>query len=154
LRAKGYAPADRERADFLLNYRVGSTPTSAAGGTRSVGRGGWWVGWAGWEGRYTEDFDQGALFIAALDPKIQHMIWLGVAEARLLPHISYDRSLGRIDDAVEHQRVEVHVQVHGTAEALDGRHGAGASVGDPPPLRPPAVPAEARARRRRGRLES
>ena len=58
------------------------------------------IGWPGWEGAYTENFDQGALFIAALDPTSKHMTWLGVAQARLLPHISYDRSLGRIDDAV------------------------------------------------------
>lgn len=48
----------------------------------------------------TDDFDEGALFIAVLDPKSQHMIWVGVAEARLLPNLSYERTLGRIDDAV------------------------------------------------------
>jgi hypothetical protein len=106
LREKGYAPAGDGPADFLLNYRVTSTPTSA---TRGYGRGydsvggwgGWWMGWPGWEGRYTENYDSGALFIAALDPVTKHMTWLGVAQARLLPHISYERSLGRIDDAVE-----------------------------------------------------
>ena len=36
-----------------------------------------------------------------LNPETKRMTWLGVAEARLLPHISYDRSLERIDDAVE-----------------------------------------------------
>jgi hypothetical protein len=41
------------------------------------------------------------LFIAALDPKTKRMLWLGVAAARLLPHISYERSLNRIDDAAE-----------------------------------------------------
>lgn len=106
LREKGYEPAAGGAADFLLNYRVTSTPTSA---TRGYGRGygsvggwgGWWMGWPGWEGAYTENFDQGALFIAALDPATKHMTWLGVAQARLLPHISYERSLDRIDDAVE-----------------------------------------------------
>jgi hypothetical protein len=102
LQEKGYAPASGGDADFLLNYRVTSTPTEAMRGTRSVGGwGGWWIGWPGWEGAYTENFDQGALFIAALDPQSKHMTWLGVAQARLLPHISYDRSLGRIDDAVQ-----------------------------------------------------
>jgi hypothetical protein len=102
LRDKGYVPAADGKADFLLNYRVSSTPTTAMRGTPSVGGwGGWWMGWPGWEGAYTENYDQGALFIAALDPATKRMIWLGVARARLLPHISYDRTLGRIDDAVE-----------------------------------------------------
>jgi uncharacterized protein DUF4136 len=102
LREKGYVPATDGRADFLLNYRVSSTPSTAMRGARSSvgGWGGYWVGWPGWEGAYTENYDQGALFIAALDPATKHMIWLGVARARLLPHISYDRSLKRIDDAV------------------------------------------------------
>ena len=55
----------------------------------------------GWEGAYTENFDQGSLFIAALDPQTKRMSWLGVARARLLPHISYARTLDRIADAVE-----------------------------------------------------
>jgi hypothetical protein len=99
---KGYAPAAQgAAADFLLNYRVTSSPTTATRGNGSLGGwGGYWIGWPGWEAAYTESYDQGAFFIAALDPKTKHMTWLGVAEARLLPHISYDRSLERIDDAV------------------------------------------------------
>lgn len=100
LQEKGYAPAGKGAADFLLNYRVSSTPTTAMRGTSVGGWGGWWVGWPGWEGMYTENFDQGAIFVAALDPDTRRMAWLGVAQARLLPHISYDRSLERIDDAV------------------------------------------------------
>ena len=103
LRAKGYVPAGDGAADFLLNYRVTSTPTESLRGSSSVaGWGGWWMGWPGWESAYTENYDQGALFIASLDPETKRMTWLGVAQARLLPHISYDRSLARIDDAVEH----------------------------------------------------
>jgi len=102
LREKGYEPAGDGAADFLLNYRVTSSPTSSMRGTNSVGGwGGWWIGWPGWEGAYTETYDQGALFIAAVDPRTKHMTWLGVAQARLLPHISFERSLERIDDAVE-----------------------------------------------------
>ena len=101
LRDKGYEPAVSGQPDFLLNYRVSSTPSTAMRGNPSVGGwGGWWIGWPGWEAAYTENYDQGALFIAALDPNTKRMIWLGVARARLLPHISYERSLGRIDDAV------------------------------------------------------
>jgi hypothetical protein len=101
LREKGYTPAGDAPADFLLNYRVSSTPTSSMRGAHSVaGWGGWWMGWPGWEGAYTENYDQGSLFIASLDPTTRRMTWLGVAQARLLPHISYDRSLERIDAAV------------------------------------------------------
>ena len=100
LLAKGYTQATDGKADFLLNYRVTSTPTTAMRGSSLGGWGGYWVGWPGWEATYTENYDQGALFIAALDPATKHMTWLGVAQARLLPHISYQRSLGRIDDAV------------------------------------------------------
>jgi len=102
LRDKGYQPAEARQADFLLNYRVKSSPGSSLRGASSVaGWGGWWMGWPGWEAAYTENYDQGSLFIASLDPQTRHMTWLGVAQARLLPHISYDRSLARIDDAVE-----------------------------------------------------
>jgi hypothetical protein len=98
---KGYAPAGTGAADFLLNYRVTSSPTTAVRGHGSLGGwGGWWIGWPGWEAAYTESYDQGAFFIAALNPQTKRMTWLGVAEARLLPHISYERSLDRIDDAV------------------------------------------------------
>ena len=102
LLAKGYQPAADGTADFLLNYRVTSTPTTSMRGEASIGGwGGWWVGWPGWEAHYTENYDQGALYIAALDPHTKRMIWVGVAQARLLPHISYQRSLGRIDEAVQ-----------------------------------------------------
>jgi hypothetical protein len=102
LRQKGFEPAGEGVANFLLNYRITSSATSSVRGASSVaGWGGWWMGWPGWEGAYTENYDRGAFFIAALDPKTKRMTWLGVAEARLLPHISYERSLERIDDAVE-----------------------------------------------------
>lgn len=103
LREKGYEPATDGDPDFLLNYRVASTPSTSMRGDPSLGGwGGWWIGWPGWEGFSTEGYDEGALFIAALDPETRHLIWVGVAQARLLPHVSYERTLDRIDDAVEH----------------------------------------------------
>jgi hypothetical protein len=102
LRAKGFGPAEGAAPDFLLNYRLASTPASGArGDPMRFGWGtGWWVGWAGSEAIYTESYDNGALFLAVLDPRSRRMIWIGAAEARLLPHISLERSLERVDAAV------------------------------------------------------
>lgn len=71
-----------------------SDPTFAPWGT------GWWTGWGGGSAVYSDDYDSGTLFIAAMDAKHRQVIWLGAAEARLLPHISLDRRLDRVDDAV------------------------------------------------------
>jgi len=101
LRGKGFAPAGSAAPDFLLNYRVSSTPVSAVQGDPSFGGwGGWWMMTPGWEAQFSDDYDEGALYIAVLDPDRQRMFWLGVAEARLLPSMSFDRTLERIDAAV------------------------------------------------------
>jgi hypothetical protein len=101
LRARGFVPADEAGPDFYLNYRVTSSPGSAMRGPRTpYGWGGWWTGWAGAEGVYSESFDVGALYLAVVDPRTRHMIWVGAAEARLLPHVSLERRLKRVDTAV------------------------------------------------------
>jgi hypothetical protein len=103
LQAKGYAPAaDIQSADLLLNWRITSKPASdmrrdpsfAPWGT------GWWTGWQGGSAVYSDDYDTGTLFLAVLDARRRQVVWLGAAEARLLPHVSLERRLGRVDDAV------------------------------------------------------
>ncbi|HEV7730671.1 MAG TPA: DUF4136 domain-containing protein [Candidatus Binatia bacterium] len=103
LQAKGYTPApDGRSADFLLNWRITSRPASEMRGdpTFAPWGTGWWSGWQGGYAVYSDDYDTGTLFLAVLDASRHQVIWLGAAEARLLPHISLERRLGRVDDAV------------------------------------------------------
>jgi hypothetical protein len=103
LQAKGYAPApDAQSADMLLNWRITSRPASSMRNDPSFAPWGtgWWTGWQGGAAVYSDDYDTGTLFIAVLDARRRQVIWLGAAEARLLTHISLDRRLGRVDDAV------------------------------------------------------
>lgn len=100
--AKGYAlAADPSSADVLVNWRITSKPASDARADPVAAWGSWWSGWNNAYAVYSDDFDTGALFIAIVDPKRRQMIWVGAAEARLLPHVSLDRRLGRVDDAVK-----------------------------------------------------
>ena len=103
LRAKGYLPAeDAQPADFLVNWRITSTPTSAVRGDPlyAAWGTGWWTGWEGGAAVYSDSYDTGTLFLAILDPRSKRIVWLGAAEARLLPHISLERRLKRVDAAV------------------------------------------------------
>jgi hypothetical protein len=101
LRAKGFVPAGDAAPDFLLNYRLTSTPVSAIQGDPSFGGwGGWWMMTPGWQAQYSADYDEGALYVAVLDPNSQRMFWVGAAQARLLPSMSFERTLKRIDAAV------------------------------------------------------
>jgi hypothetical protein len=101
LRAKGFAPSGDAPPDFFLNYRLASSPDSAAGGPGPYAWGGWWAAWNGAEGIYRESFDVGALYLAVDDPATKRIIWLGAAEARLVPHISHERRMKRVDSAVD-----------------------------------------------------
>src|SRR5262245_27421996 len=101
LTAKGYRPAGAGEPDFLLNYRYSTTPVTAVQGDPSFGGWGeWWLMTPGWEAQYTDDFDEGSLHLAVLDPERQRAFWIGSAEARLIPSMSYERSIARIDEAV------------------------------------------------------
>lgn len=102
LRAKGFRPADSREPDFWLNYRLASQPAEDVKG--NPGRyfsSAWWYGWPGSEGFYTETYDEGALYIAVVDPRTKHLMWLGAAGARLLPHISFEQRVKRVDAAVK-----------------------------------------------------
>jgi hypothetical protein len=85
-----------------VNWRITSTPMSAQrGDPRDVAWGtGWWTGWQGGAAIYSESYDTGTLFLAILDRRSKRIVWLGAAEARLLPHVSLERRLGRVDSAV------------------------------------------------------
>ena len=101
LRTKGYAPAEAgQQPDFLLNYRLSTTPASSLhadpdlrfGGTR-------WMAWPDASAVYSDSYDVGALYIAVIDPRSKRMIWVGVAQARLVPTMSLDRKAKRVDAA-------------------------------------------------------
>ena len=101
LRAKGYAPTDSASPDLLLNYRISTGTTEGMGGVSgaqfsSTG----WHGWAGADAIYATTYEEGTLFLAAIDPASRKMIWLGVANARLLPWISLEQRVQRLDDAI------------------------------------------------------
>lgn len=101
--ARGYTLApDVGSADLLVNWRVTTRPASDMRADPGVARWGtgWWAGWDGGAAVYSDDFDTGALFIALMDARRRQVVWIGMAEARLLPHISIERRLGRVDDAV------------------------------------------------------
>jgi|GEM_PF-4390348 len=103
--AKGYRPAAADQpVDFFMNWRITATPTvswQVEQGHLGWGTG-WWSGWPGGAELYADSYDSGTLFLAAMDPGQRTIVWLGVAEARLLPHVSLDRRLQRVDAAVEH----------------------------------------------------
>ena len=48
---------------------------------------------------YSESYDVGRLYIAVIDPSSKRMIWVGVAQARLVPTMSHDRKAKRVDAA-------------------------------------------------------
>jgi uncharacterized protein DUF4136 len=100
LRAKGYVAADSGPADFLLNYRVSTSPNDVLVGNRPGYVVDLWYGWPGAQTVY-DNHDVGTLYLAALDRETKRMIWVGAAQARLLPHISYEKRATRVDAAVK-----------------------------------------------------
>jgi len=100
LRAKGYVAADSGPADFLLNYRVSTSPNDVLVRNRPGYVIDLWYGWPGAQTVY-DNHDVGTLYLAALDRETKRMIWVGAAQARLLPHISYEKRVKRVDAAVK-----------------------------------------------------
>jgi uncharacterized protein DUF4136 len=100
LRAKGYRPADSAPADFLLNYRVSTSPDDALYATHAGYSGALWQEWLGASTVY-DSYDRGTLYLAALDGSTKHMIWVGAASARLLPQVSLQKRMERVDEAIE-----------------------------------------------------
>ena len=100
LREMGYEPAGGARPDFLLNYRLATLPVSRVLDDPFGDWGGSWARWPAHGSARLDASEQGALFLGTIDPATRHMTWVGFAEARLLPDLSYEKTLVRIDDAV------------------------------------------------------
>jgi hypothetical protein len=101
LRAKGIVPASPgQQPDVLLNYRLSTSPATSLHADPDIRFGGSaWLAWPDASALTSQSWDQGALYIAVLDPRSRRMIWVGVAEARLVPTMSLDRKARRVDDA-------------------------------------------------------
>ena len=102
LRAKGFAPAAAgQQADFLLNYRFSTSPASSVVTDPDLRYGGSaWLAWPDASAVYSQSYDEGTLYIAVIDPHTKQRIWVGAAEARLVPTMSLERKSKRVDDAV------------------------------------------------------
>jgi hypothetical protein len=101
--ARGYRPAESgQQPDFLLNYRLSSEPASVVRADPGGNWGGVWsANWmAGGAAYYTDNYDEGTLYIAALDPTSKRIVWVGLAQARLVPTMSFERKKKRFDAAV------------------------------------------------------
>lgn len=100
LGGKGFRPASEGAPDFYLNYRLSTEAADAVKGGRRPYYGPGWGAWPAGETLLRENYDAGTLYLAALDPGSKRAIWLGAAQARLLPHISFEKRAKRADDAV------------------------------------------------------
>ena len=102
LRAKGIGPAaPGQQPDMLLNYRLSTSAATSLHADPDIRFGGSsWLAWPDASALTSQSWDQGALYIAVVNPRSRHMIWVGVAEARLVPTMSLDRKAKRVDDAV------------------------------------------------------
>ena len=102
LRAKGDRPADPgEQPDFLLNYRLSTTPGSSMVVDPDMRFGGTaWMAWPDASAVYSQSYDVGTHYIAVIDPRSKRMVWVGAAETRLVPTMSLDRKAKRVDAAV------------------------------------------------------
>jgi hypothetical protein len=104
LRSKGFTPANDGAPDFFVNYRLSTNPDSdMRGGPWAGMRGASWSAGDWWTGRAgtADTYDVGTLYLAVNAATARRMIWVGAAEARLLPHISLKKRLKRVDAAVD-----------------------------------------------------
>jgi hypothetical protein len=101
LRSKGYSPVGPgQQPDFLLNYRFSTSPASSLQADPDLRFGGAaWMAWPDASAVYSQSYDEGTLYIAVIDPRSKRRIWVGAAEARLVPTMSLDRKAKRVDAA-------------------------------------------------------
>ena len=103
LGAKGLRPVDPgQQPDFLLNYRFSTTPASSVVTDPDLRFGGAaWLAWPDASAVYSQSYDEGTLYIAAIDPHTKRRIWVGAAQARLVPTMSLERKAKRVDAAAQ-----------------------------------------------------
>src|SRR5215470_10216359 len=80
LRSKGFTPVEPgQQPDFLLNYRLATTPDSSMHADPDLRFGGTsWLAWPDASAVYSDNYDVGRLYIAVIDPRSTRMIWVGV----------------------------------------------------------------------------
>ncbi len=106
LGSKGYSETSGGQPDFLLNYRVGREAGSENARVSRGGYGsavGWWRSWG--TSSWTTSYDEGTLFLGVINAQSRQSMWVGAAQARLIPTLSDDKVRKRVDDAV-HQILE------------------------------------------------
>jgi len=102
LRSKAFSPAaPGQQPDFLLNYRFSTSPASTVMTDPDLRYGvAAWLAWPDASAVYSQSYDEGTLYIAVIDPHTKQRIWVGSAQARLVPTMSLERKSKRVDDAV------------------------------------------------------
>lgn len=106
LGSKGYTEVAKAQADFLMNYRLGRVANTENARVERGGYGsavGWWRAWG--TSSWVTSYDEGALFLGVIDARSRQSMWVGAAEARLIPQLSDEKVKKRIDAAV-HQILE------------------------------------------------
>jgi hypothetical protein len=99
---KGYRPAGDAPADILLNYRLArSVMDEVHGDPGGRARAYGWYGWPGFARLGTESYEEGTLFLGILDPGTKRLTWLGAANTRLLPHVSLEKRVKRVQAAIQ-----------------------------------------------------
>ena len=100
LAGKGYAPAASDAADLLVTFRVLRMADYEAPHFSYT------MPWR--MGAYRDalhasgdSYDRGSLIIDVIDRRANELVWRGSASARLLPSMSYAKSVERIDAAVQ-----------------------------------------------------
>jgi hypothetical protein len=101
LRAKGYRPVDPgQQPDFLLNYRFSTTPASSVVVDPDLRYGGAaWLACPTPRRSTARATTRGPCTSPSSTPQTKRRIWVGAAQARLVPTMSLERKAKRVDAA-------------------------------------------------------
>ena len=97
---KGFAKAEKEKADFHVKYhaavqqKIESRPT-----TVSVGYG-WRYGSVGFSSSDIYTYNEGTLVVDFVDPREKDLIWRGTASGSVDPHRTPEERTARVQEAV------------------------------------------------------